>query len=325
MPRFGLYMYVHIVLICTKSTAQQHIELPDDLAIFCPYTSFCNMTRKPLQTLESFKPCCGSCSCEKDCEKTHDCCTYEMGTNGHDEISMPFCVKAAVHGKHEPPGVVWYQMIDTCPNGQKCSFNINDAVGIPFPHSSVTDDFVYFNKACGECNNASELIPWRVRFVCSQASSVNHMTEITSSVEHLLNGKLNREDCVLHFLPPIEVEKNTKECYPEAKIIRDCLLDVTNNSVLERYQSLCKSFNATYQVFWNGNTHGFANIYCALCSGMAADPNCSVDTNREKAPTGSLVLLIEPSSDNSVELEPQRNEKCIQVRNHTIKSLLFDS
>jgi len=317
MAGFCFYIYILITILGTILTAREHIELPNDLASLCPYTSFCNVTREPLNTLVSFKPCCGSCSCEKDCEKTHDCCTYEMGTNGHDEISVSSCVKAAVHGKDEPPGVVWYQMIDTCPNGQTCSFNINDAVGGLFPHSSVNGDFVYFNTACGECNSVTELIPWRVGFVCSQASSVSHITDFTSSVANLFNGNIDRNECIVHFLPPTEVEKTTKECYPESKIIRDCLLDVTNNSVLERYQSLCKSFNASYQVYRNGKKHGFANVYCALCSGMAANPNCSVESKTGKAPIGSVFLLLAPDV-NSFELKPQRNEICKQVRSHNL-------
>ena len=319
MPRFLFHMYVNIVLLWTKSTAQQHIELPDDLASLCPYTRFCNVTREPSQTLESFKPCCGSCSCETGCEKTQDCCTYEIGTNRRDEISVSSCVTAAVYGKHEPPGVEWYQMIDTCPNGQTCRFNIIDLTGGLFPHSSANGDFVYFNKACAECNSATELIPWSVRFVRNQASSVSHMTEITSSVENLLNGQIDRDDCVLHFLPPTEVETKTKECYPEENIVRDCLLDVTSNSVLERYQSLCSSFNATYQVFWNGKTHNFANVYCALCSGIAVNPNCSVESKTGKVPIGSLSLLLESPDVNSVELKPRRNEICKQVRSHNIQ------
>ena len=210
MPRFCLYMYILITILGTTSKAQKHIELPDDIASLCPYTSFCNVTREPLNTLDSFKPCCGSCSCEKDCEKTNDCCTYEVGTNRHDEISVSSCIKAAVHGKDEPPGVVWFQMIDTCPNGHKCNINTIGAAGGLFPHSSVNDDLVYFNKACAECNSATELLPWRVGFVCSLASSVSHITDFTSSVANLFNGNIDGKDCILHFLAPTEVEKNDK-------------------------------------------------------------------------------------------------------------------
>jgi len=82
---------------------------------------------------------------------------------------------------------------------------------------------------------------------------------------------------------------------------------------------MCKSFNATYQVFWKGKTHSFANVYCALCSGMAANPNCSVESKTGKAPIGSLFLLLEFPGVNSFELKPQRNEICKQVRSHNLQ------
>ena len=311
-----LYVFVSFLttLLWTTSKGQEEFEFPDDLESLCPYTRFCKATQGHSRKLESFTPCCRSCSCEIDCSKKQDCCTHEMETDIQDTKGATACVKAAVYlGQVEAPGVLWYQMVNTCPSGQICTTQTISAIGGLFPYYSLNDGLIYMNKVCAECNSATELLPWRVGFVCSQASTVSHITYFTSSVENLLNDRNNERDCVLHFFPPTDVDMTSKKCYPEAKIIRNCLLDVTNDPVLERYETLCKSFNATYHV--SGSKYGFGNVYCALCSGETINPQCSVESKTEKAPDGSVLLLLDTLSDIGLDLIPLRNEICTQVRN----------
>jgi len=299
------------------SNALSDIKLPEGLSSLCPYTSFCNVTGDRTGIPNSLKPCCGSCSCGLDCGKTHDCCTDDLDTYRLDEKGMSSCIKAAIHGGDtDPPGVVWYHMIDACPSGQKCNTTNISATDGFFPHTSLDDGFIYFNSACGECNGATKLLPWRVGIVWLQINMISLVVDFALGVENLLHNQIETGDCFLHFIPPTEVEITTEECYPESRIVRECLADesfLSGQNTFETYQKLCKSFNATYHVSGAGNDFVFANIYCALCSGRKVDTSCSIDSKPTKAPSGSVLLLIDSSYKNIDDLMPQRNELCEQV------------
>jgi len=293
---------------------QKEMIFPDDLSDLCPYTNFCNSSKGQFQVPESLSPCCRSCSCKNDCGLKHNCCTYEMDKYRLDERNVTSCNGAFVyHGRVVPPGVVWYHMYDTCPSGESCRTDGEHTSYGLFPHSSLTDGSIYFNRKCGECNNATNLLQWRVGYLCKQQSSFGLIPDFSSSVDNLLNGRTADKECFLRFIPPEEVKITTEECYPESRIIRDCKPNVLGHYVSEEDRANCKLFNATYQVLGSIQGRVYGNVYCAKCNDKRSNAICEDNSIVNKAPTGLVFLLLD-KTDNSDSLRgAERMEFCNAV------------
>jgi len=309
--KLELFTFV-IMLLPGNIKAQVRPVLPDDLTTLCPYTNFCNVTSQHSRPVSSFTPCCGSCSCDSECGKTRNCCTYEIDTYRLDEKKVSSCMMAAFHhGPGYPHGAIWYHMIDTCPSGDKCYTENADIAHLMLPHTSLNNGLVYINKACGECNNATELLQWRIGFACRMMNEVGLITDLTSSINTLIYSNYQVQSCTVHYIPPIEVDVTSKECFPESKIIRECSLK-GENDISTKYEAECLSFNATYRLLGNDNVLVYANIYCAMCNGVIVIGDCSVAADPVKASTGSIFLLLDlPGSINDSSLD--RKEFCFKV------------
>jgi len=300
------------MLLSGNNNAQVRPVLPDDLTTLCPYTNFCNVPSQHSRPVSSFRPCCGSCSCDLECGRTRNCCTYEMDTYRLEEKEVSSCVKAVVHeGPIDPNGVMWYHMTDTCPSGSKCYPVEANEAPLMLPFSSLNDGLIYINKACAECNNATVLVPWRVGFVCSTMNQVGLITDLTTSVNNRMYSNYQDKSCTVHYIPPIEVDVTSKECFPESRIIRECS-SKGERDISTKYQAQCLSFNATYQIQGQEYTLVYANIYCALCNNVTLKEDCNVETDPVKASTGSIFLLLD-SSDTNKDLNFKRKEYCREV------------
>jgi len=309
--KFDIFTFV-IMLFPGNIKAQVRPVLPDDLTTLCPYTSFCNVTSQRSRADRSFKPCCGSCSCELECGKTRNCCTYEMDTYRLEEKEVSTCMMAAFHyGPNYPHGVSWYHMIDTCPSGIKCDTDESDKAQLMLPYSTINDGLIYINKDCGKCNNATGLLPWHIGFVCSTINQVGLITDLTTSINNLIYSNYQDQSCIVHYIPPIDVEVTSKECFPESRIIRECS-SKGENDVSTNYEADCLSFNATYRLHGNDNVLVYANIYCAMCNGVTIIGDCSVDPDPVKASTGSIFLLLD-SLGSIHDSNLERKEFCVTV------------
>jgi len=300
------------LLLQGHMAVQDQFVLPDDLKDLCPYTSFCNVTSQRSRADRSFRPCCGGCSCDSECGKTRNCCTYEMDTYRLDEKDSSSCRKAAInHGPNYPQDIVSYRMIDTCPNGDKCYTDEANSSHIMFPHSSLNDGLIYINKACCECHNTKGLLPWSIGYVCSMQNLIGHITDLTSGVNNLIYSNYQDQSCTVHYIPPTVVDVTTHECFPETSIINTCLsngeIDISSN-----YETECMSFNATYRIEAQNKYFVFANIYCALCNNVTLKKDCNVDTDPVKTSTGSILLLLD-SSDPNGDLDLENKEYCAEV------------
>ena len=294
---------VFVLLLVGRHTittmGQKEMLFPDNLSDLCPFTNFCNSSKGQLQVPESLRPCCRSCSCEDDCGLKHNCCTYEMDKYRLDERNVTSCIGAVVyHGRVVPPGVVWYHMYDTCPSGESCHTDDEHTSDGLYPHSSLTDGSIYLNRKCGECNNVTDLLHWRVGFVCKQQSSFGLISDFSSSVDNLLNGQTADKECFLRFIPPEEVKITTEDCYPESRIIRDCKPNGPGHYVTEEDRANCKMFNATYQVLGTIHENVYGNVYCAKCNEKRSNAICEDNSMVNKAPTGLVFLLLD-KADNS--------------------------
>ena len=299
-----------------KTAAQKEMLFLEDLSTLCPYTTFCNSSEEQFQIPETHKPCCRSCSCEEDCGLKHNCCTYNMDKYRLDERNVTSCIAASVYrGQVAPPGVAWYHMHDTCPGGEPCRTDGEHTSDGLFPCSSLKDGSIYFNSNCGECNNATDLLPWRVGFVCRQQSSLGLIADISSSVDNLLKGWTADNECLIRFIPPDEVKITTEECYPESRIIRDCEPYDPDIVVSEKIRAKCKLFNATYQPLGTLYESVYANVYCAKCSKIPTNNViCEDNSSVNKAPAGSLFLLLDNEDDSKMLLKPEKMESCNAVK-----------
>jgi len=79
-------------------------------------------------------------------------------------------------------------------------------------------------------------------------------------------------------------------------------------------------FNATYLVQQSaGKDLVYGNVYCALCSGRNREDVCGDDSAPIKAPTGSLMLLMEFPVDTGVTIGAEKREYCAEVRHKKYK------
>jgi len=302
-----------IITVLHGNIKTRQFNLPDDLVTLCPDTKFCNASGNHVTVANFSRPCCGACSCHADCGLERSCCTYEMDTYRLDEKKVSSCVKAVVYtGRNEPLGVNWYHMIDTCPNGSTCNTSATDGSNHLFPYYCVKDKNIYFNKECGVCNNATDLIPWQVVFVCNLGHSVGHISDFTVSVNNLLDGEYYDESCSLHFIPPTKIDVPYKRCFPESKIIRDCPLGGRNSTMAQQYDINCKSFNASYEIQISGERFVYANVYCALCNNEVRT-GCIIDSEDLKAPLGSMMLLMHSFDYRNVKEKADGKEICVMV------------
>ena len=307
-------VYFLIVLLLASTKANGTLLFPNDLEELCPYTNFCNATKALSNISKSIIPCCRPCSCDKDCSRTRNCCTYEMDTYSRDTNNVS-CVKATVHRiPFDPPGTAWYYMVDTCPDGRSC-YNLSNNVtkGI-YPHSSSAKGLIYLNKECGHCNNDFDLIPWVPGFVCKPEFSDVHLITLSSRVENLMTDQFDDKNCFYRFLPGKGIDATTEECFPESNIIRTCK-PFKSVEISEDYRKKCEMFNATYRVPQRtGINLVYSNVYCALCSGQDREDICGDDSAPIKAPTGSLMLLLEFSADTGFTFGAEKREYCAKVR-----------
>jgi len=312
-----VHFLILLLLVSTKANAT--MLFPKDLKDLCPYTNFCNATRALSNISKSIIPCCRPCSCDEDCGRTRNCCTYDMDTYNRDTNNVS-CVKATVHQiPFDPPGTAWYYMVDTCPDGRSCyNLNNNITMGI-YPHSSSAKGLIYLNKECGHCNNDFALIAWYAGFVCKKDVSDVHLVALSSRVEHLINGHMADRKCFYRFLPEKNIDTSSEECIPESNIIRTCK-PFESVDVSEDYRKKCEMFNATYLVPQRtGINLVYGNVYCALCSGREKEDICGDESAPMKAPTGSLMLLLEYSVDTKVTFGAKKREYCAKVRQKLYK------
>ena len=307
-------LYFLIMLICQSTKANGTLLFPNDLEELCPYTNFCNATRALSNISKSIIPCCRPCSCDEDCGRTRNCCTYDMDTYNRDTNNVS-CVKATVHETpYDPPGTMWYYMVDTCLDGRSCNNVGNNATNGLYPHSSAAKGSVYFNKDCAHCNNDFDLIPWQAGFVCKQDITDKHLVALLARVDNLLNGQSDDGNCFYRFLPGANIATTTKECFPEWKIIRKCKPFGKNFDISEDMRMKCKLFNATFLAPGTREDLVYGNVYCALCSGQETEAVCGDDSAPIKAPTGSLMLILESTVEAEVTFGAEKHEYCTQVR-----------
>jgi len=308
-----------LIVLLLASTKANGILFPKDLEELCPYTNYCNATKAISNISKSIIPCCRPCSCDEDCGRTRNCCTYEMDTYNRDTNNVS-CVKATVHQiSYDPPGTAWYYMVDNCPDGRSCyDFGNNITMGI-YPHSSSAKGLIYLNKECGHCNNDFALIAWNAAFVCKQDVSDVHLVALSSRVEHLINGQMADRNCFYRFLPAKNIDTSSEERIPESNIIRTCK-PIEGVDVSEDYRKKCEMFNATYLVPQRkGINLVYGNVYCALCSGREREDICGDESAPLKAPTGLLMLLLEYSVDTGVTFGFKKREYCAKVRQKIYK------
>ena len=300
------------LLLQGHMAVQDQFVLPAHLEDLCPYTNFCNETSQRSRADRSFRPCCGGCSCDSECGKTRNCCTYEMDTYRLDEKGSSSCRKAAIdHRPNYPQDIVSYRMIDTCPNGDKCYTDEANSSHMMFPHSSLNDGLIYINKACFECHNTTGMLPWSIGYVCSMQNLIGHITDLTTGVNNLIYNNYQEQSCTVHYIPPTLVDVTTHECFPETSIINTCLSNGEINNSLN-YETECMSFNATYRIEAQSKYFVYANIYCALCNYVTLKKDCNVETDPVKGSTGSILLLLD-SSDTNDDLDLENKEYCVEV------------
>ena len=210
-------------------------------------------------------------------------------------------------------------MVDNCPDGRSCYDFGNNATKGLYPYSSTAKDLIYLNKKCGHCNNDFDLIPWIPRFVCKPEVSVVHLITLTSRVENLLMNQFDDTNCFYSFLPGKGIDATTEACFPESNIIRTCK-PFGSFKISEDYRKKCEMFNATYIVQQSvGKDLVYGNVYCALCSGREKEYICGDESEPMKAPSGSLMLLLEYSVDTRVTFGAEKREYCTKVRQKICK------
>ena len=272
-------MFMFLLLI---SDSLNPLNLPDDLSVLCPFTQFCNVTRTKQTPRKEQEPCCRPCSCAADCGRTRNCCTHSMDTYQLESGNQSSCISIGQQKRR------WYYMIDRCPGDNVDCREIDAGLqGGVYPHSSLGDGFIYINKACSECNDAKDIVPWRLGLFCEKEAVTPDL-----DVEDIVRG--NRSNCIFDFLPPDDVNVKSEMCYPESNIVRECDTRGSDEQRTETLRSKCLSFNATYITF-NGGIEYYANVYCAACRYMYEDIRklCPFLHDEEKAPPGSVLLLLD--------------------------------
>ena len=201
-------------------------------------------------------------------------------------------------------------MIDKCSNGQTCRSEGEDRANELFPYFYLDNGFIYYNKECGKCFGETKLIPWRVGFICKDASSDSHVDDYASGVESLLN---DNQDCVLRFLGKIDV--TTHMCYPKSKIIRDCISNDKSDQLTQDNYTKCNKFNATYHVVRPFDEKVYAKVYCALCNNenWIKLKDCKFESESVKAPSDSVFLFLDSVEDTNITGLEKRKTFCREV------------
>jgi len=316
MKAILLNYLVRTGLLLANVKTLSNFELPSDIQDLCPYTRFCNLTDNIQPVPDGATPCCEHCSCDIDCGKTRNCCTYEMDLYRLDEKNVSSCIQPAVN----PRGMViqdfnWYHMIDKCMNGSLCyNHRSESTTNGMFPHSDPGDGSIYINKACAKCNNVTDLLSWQFSFACRGGMEKTH--SISVGVEHVLSA--NKEDigCDLLYLPPASVDVSVFKCYPEGSMVRGCHANHLSNELALDLNEKCHSFNATFRVVAASHPIVFANVYCAMCQMttlVATNDFCNEESEIIKAPKDSVLLLFDSKDQQESDLIPDKLEFCQEV------------
>ena len=311
-----LHSFVRTGLLLANAKTQSNFELPNDIRDVCPYTRFCNMTANIEQVPDGATPCCEPCSCDIDCGKNRNCCWYEIDWYRLDEKNVSSCIQPAVNARGiEIQDFSWYHMIDKCLDGSSCrNHHSESTTSGMFPHSDPVDGFIYVSKACAECNNVTDVLPWRFSFVCRGGMAGSN--SISVGVENVLNANKDDIGCDLLYLPPASVDVSVFKCYPEGLMVRECHAEHLSHELSLDLNEKCQSFNATFRVVSASHSAVFANIYCAMCQKkkhIATHDFCNEESEIFKSPKDSVLLLFDSKEHKESDLIPGKLEFCQNV------------
>jgi len=310
-----LHSFVRTGLLLANAKTQSNFELPNDIRDVCPYTRFCNMTANIEQVPDGATPCCEPCSCDIDCGKNRNCCWHEMDLYRLDEKNVSSCIQPAVNARGMAiQDFSWYHMIDKCLDGSSCrNYHSESTMSSMFPHSDPGDGFIYISKACAECNNVTDVLPWRFSFVCRGGMAGSN--SISVGVENVLSANKGDIGCDLLYLPPANVDVSVFKCYPEV-MVRECHAEHLSPELSLDLNGKCQSFNATFRVVAASHPIVFANVYCAICQMttlVATNVFCNEESEIIKAPKDSVLLLFDSKDQQETDLIPEKLEFCQKV------------
>lgn len=200
------------------------------------------------------KQLCPKCSCDVTCfnDSNLHCCPDVYFAHG-----VPKCRSIDIINELEKQ-LNFYSLLDDCPSGsdknlkEECSKSrtLYERLRLP-PGTSKSSEFVFWNKYCAECHNASIFQPWHLFFDCEKATDFNYLSSYGEIIE-----KANKSGCFIAF------QGEGERCTPvnPKQFITTCNVTGHWDTYDVTLDSACKSaYNLTYQQV-------FKNVFCYLCN-----------------------------------------------------------
>jgi hypothetical protein len=237
-------------------------HIPEIVYELCPYAHICNKPASRVLSGENLVSCCSSCSCDKDCGLSLDCCFEDLDQYKLEARGKVACVDAVVRVNN-------YVQTDVMKNGylivQSCNFdkvdtdirrqcNYTDSHGKSTfaPVSYFDKSVIFINKECAMCNsvNMYKTKAWNYLY----RPAFQHLDSLDHSIPTSLNNHLG----TYLYVPPINENWSNKRCYKKTVAVEKC--DLSNV-----WSYTCKHLRSTYR-----STYGkiFDNVACQLCTGM---------------------------------------------------------
>ena len=278
----------------------------------CPMADFCHVQSTDFEALlDNEESCCKSCYCNETCGSTLNCCLEQFDLYKEVATYNLQCIRPIITflnvSRVEVPN---YYMVTECLSDleNNCMQKPVAKWGSFLPVFSKTEDKIFFNKHCAECNDVNDAKEWRLSLSCNIVSSYQ-LTMMGDLIEDALKGI----SCEIVFLPPKDTPVDKFICVKES--INRCNVTGIWNQFNPVINEACETIYAPVR---DENTVDvlFANIFCVICNNAFFNSNakCPKFAFEERADpnyTTFSVMLDYEVVDSSKEQDIYRKSQSV--------------
>ena len=251
----------------------------------CPYADYCssNATNEIIPGLaDRVVPCCGECSCSKDCWKRGNCCPDKGRVSMKEpietcETTLRSAGNTIFNEKHKPR----YFVIKDCPDtldatAIKCrgelKSSLDDIIWVTDKHTNT----IFNNKYCAICHGVEDYSPWDIETNCLEVIDGQH--SLSSVVTQII------DKCSLTVVPPKNENHINNICLmPE---ISQCNMTGEWEIYNQSLEQACNSFKQIYVHESKDRSRKvvYGNVFCFLCNSpneRVANRLCSSQSNKQ--------------------------------------------
>ena len=241
-------------------------------------------------TYDIFESCCKSCYCNETCGSTLNCCLEQFDLYKEVETSNLQCVRPVISyvNMSSRIKVPDYYMVTECLDdlNNKCMQKPVAKWGPFFPAYSKTEDKLFFNRHCAECNNATDAEEWMLSLTCNFVSD-HQLTLMDNLIEDALKGI----SCEIVFVPQKDIPVSKFTCVKDP--VSHCNVTGEWIDFDPIINEACENIYAPVRSDQNPDFL-YANIFCVICNNATYNPNsvCLQSEHQVKDPSFTTFSVL---------------------------------